>query len=169
MYTLTPTVHRLSARPGTPALDKTRNKDNVEEEEQDPRHGHSHNNDEGYLPLHLQDRLDGPGLGARRRSAWKKERDWPLGWHAFDALLTEEMLGGPPTEVAVDEGQVDGEQDAAHHCQDGQQAVSGRRGRVRRPLVRFLYLGNGFACVAGQCEKEGRKKKKTGLVAERQW
>ena len=68
MYTLTPTVHRLSARPGTPALDKTRNKDNVEEEEQDPRHGHSHNNDEGYLPLHLQDRLDGPGLGARRRS-----------------------------------------------------------------------------------------------------
>ena len=57
------------------------------------------------------------------------------------------MFGGPATEVAVDEGEVDGEQDAADNGQDGEQvgAAAGRR-RVRRgPTAGFLYLSNGFA------------------------
>jgi hypothetical protein len=61
------TVCRLSAGHGTAPLDKTRDKDNVEEEQKDSRHRHSDNDDEGNLPLHLQDRIDGPGLDAGRR------------------------------------------------------------------------------------------------------
>ncbi len=73
-HPLTPTVSGLPTGDRTAALYKTRDKDNVEEEEQDPRHGHAHNDDERDLPLHLQHRFDGPRLAARRRAAWNKEK-----------------------------------------------------------------------------------------------
>ena len=57
------------------------------------------------------------------------------------------MLGGPAAQVAVDEGEVEGEQEAAHHGEEGEEAGAAGGRRVRRRTAGFLYLGNGFACV----------------------
>jgi hypothetical protein len=57
------------------------------------------------------------------------------------------MLGGPAAQVAVDEGEVEGEQEAAHHGEEGEEAGAAGGRRVRRRAPGFLYLGNGFACV----------------------